>query len=257
MSSLLCVAVFVLASIAIPLVTMRPYLRDASRFWPGYSRIERSIVSVGDGAFRDAPAAVETLREIPPGIPAAVKITSFLALYCGQIFPILVLYAGLGLLTSFVYFVELGFLTGLNILVAIIGTGMWAMAARGGWKASTAVLSGDHTLAESTLQKSLNWHLATLGTMGAALALAMIRGADLELLALAAPFFALAAMAFFQQAAFRAHKFKLPDAEGKAPRSEHGFELSGVRVVEVADSEGGSPDEHETAASDARNQRER
>ncbi|MBL8681095.1 MAG: hypothetical protein JNK05_18070 [Myxococcales bacterium] len=246
-----------IASIAIPLMAMRPYLREQALYWPGYRLIERSKVAVGDGAFRDGSAAVETHREIPAGIPPTVKLTSFLAMFCGQLFPILGMYAALGLLTSIVFFAELGFLSGLNILVGILGSGAWAMAARSGWKASAAVLSGDERVAEAALQKSVNWHLATLGTMVAAVVFAMVRDFDGAWLVFSAPFFALVALAFFQQAAFRAHKSKLPSVVGAPLHNEHGFEVSGVRVQDVAEPAVAAADDRDATTIDARDQRQR
>jgi hypothetical protein len=233
--ALLCVAVFVVVSIGIPLSFMRPYLRDQELHWPGFRLIERSKVAVGDGAFRDAQAVVERQRDIAPGVPWAVKITSFLAMYCGQFFPVLGMYAVLGVLTSVVYFAEFGALTGLNVLIGIVGTGLWTMAARSGWKASTAVLGGETQLAEASLQRSVLWHLATLATMGAAALFGAARARDVTLLAITAPFFALAALAFLQQAVFRKHKSKLPDAVGEPALNAHGFTVLGVRVQTVAD----------------------
>jgi hypothetical protein len=247
-TALLCVAMFVLVSVGIPLGFMRPYLRDQELHWPGYRLIERAKVAVGDGAFRDGQAMVEHHRDIPPGIPTGVKVTSFLAMYCGQLFPLLAMYAVLGMLTAVVFFAEQGMVSGLNILVAIIGTGLWAMSARSGWKASIAALSGQTSGAEEWLQKSVKWHLATLGAMGAAIVFASARSRELVTLSLTAPFFALAALAFLQQAMFRKHKSKLPDAVGEPALNAHGFTVLGVRVQTVADSPSAQVHESEVHA---------
>lgn len=248
MTALLCVAMFVLVSGGIPLGFMRPYLRDQEMYWPGYRLIERAKVAVGDGAFRDGQATVEQQRDIPPGIPTGVKVTSFLGMYCGQLFPLLVMYAVLGMLTAVVFFAEQGFVTGLNALVGIIGTGFWAMSARSGWKASIAALSGQTSDAEAWLQRSVKWHLATLAAMVAAIAFASARARELSTLSLTAPFFALAALAFLQQAMFRKHKSKLPDAVGEPLTNTHGFEMVGVRVQTVANTPSAQVHESEVHA---------
>ncbi len=235
MVALLFVAMFVVVSIGIPLSFMQPYLRDQELHWPGFRLIERSQVAVGDGAFRDGPAVVERQRDIAPGVPWAVKVTSFLGMYCGQFFPAVGVFAVLGLITSVVYFSEFGFLSGLNVLIAIVGTGLWTIAGRSGWEASSAVLSGQTKGAAEWLQKSVTWHLATLATMGAAALFGAARAREVALLAITAPFFALAALAFLQQAVFRKHKSKLPDNAGEPLMNARGGTVLGVRVHNVAD----------------------
>jgi hypothetical protein len=251
--ALLCVAVFLIVSIGIPLSFMRPYLRDQALRWPGFRVIERSKVAVGDGAFRDGQAVVERHRDIAPGIPWAVKVTSFLAMFCGQFFPVLGIYAVLGLLTSVVYFAEFGFLTGLNVFIGIVGTGVWTMAGRSGWKASTAVLGGETQLAEASLRRSVLWHLATLATMGTAALFGAARERDVALLALTAPFLALTALAFLQQAVFRKHKWKLPEAAGETRLQIEGAKVINVRVHNVADTPAAQA--HESDAHAAAGQR--
>lgn len=250
-----CVGGAVLASLSIPLFTMARYVREEALFWPGCRRIERSTVTTGDGAFRDATVVIEAVREYPAGIPTSLKLTSFLALCVGQLFPVLVLVAAFGPL--FLLFERKSGGSTVSLVATMVGFGSWAAASGCGWKSTIAVLRGDAPQADKTLHKSLVWHLLTLGAMSAAVLFDLVRPFELRALAGAVPFLALAALAALQQALFRKHQRRLPSANVATLHNAHHSPVTGVRIEDDAGPSVVASDDRDTGAMDARGQRPR
>lgn len=230
--SVLCAALFFVVAIGVPLAFMAKYLREERLFWPGITLIERSKVSVSAGAFRDATASVETQREVPAGIPLLIKLTSFVALTVGQLFPILALYAFMGLFGVVAMFVESGRGNGVAWAAAEVGLIAWTIAARSSWKSAHAVLSA-HT------QDALKWLRSALTGYGVALlsvVVATLIGGGLRSLDLwmfTVPFALLLVQAAAHSLMFEKYRHRLPDSVGAAYHDpETGFILSGVRVVD-------------------------
>lgn len=230
--SLACFALFVLVALGVPTAFMWPYLREEKLFWPGMTVIERSRVDVSGGAFRATTAQIEAQREVAPGMPLGVQLTSFMGLFIGQIFPIVALYVFMGVFGVLATFAEGGSRKGAAMLVLELGGVAWTLGARSAWKGAHAVL-GAHT-AEATmwLRRSIIGHaLALLGGVGATFIAGTFRSTDV--LVLMAPFALALLVSIAQRAMFNKHRVRLPESVG-APHVDPatGFVLSGVRVVD-------------------------
>ena len=228
----LVAVVFCVVVVGVPLAFMAKYLREERLFWPGITLIERSRVNVSAGAFRDATANVETQREVPAGIPLAIKLTSFVAMMVGQLFPILALYAFMGLFGVVAGVVESGRGLGFAWVAVEVGLIAWAIAARASWKGAHAVLSA-HT------QDALKWLRSAQKGYGVALlsviAATLIGGGlrSLDLWMFTVPFALLLMQAAAHSWMFEKHRDRLPESVGAAYHDpETGFILSGVRVVD-------------------------
>lgn len=229
-----------LALLLIPVAFMLRHLRDQHVNWPAFTLVQRERVRVEQGAFRDATAEIERQIEVPSGIPTELKVLSWLSMVVGQAWPLFA-FEACGL--SFAACIEhrersamLSFLAGSLVMA------LWAMATRSSWKASVGVLAGDAERARLWLRRAVWMHGATAGLVaivGAALWLTRSRGSsDPSAALLLVPFALQLSLAFLHEARFLHHEGRLAAAASAAPLDpSSGFELSNVRVQNVAQTE--------------------